>query len=118
LGREITKISQVLMGKAKPYYTPHLDCGDFVVVVNAAKIKVSGKKEAAKMYSNYSGYPGGLKKTSLRQLRSMHPDRIIRNAISGMLPDNKLKDRLLVRLYIFPGSDHPYKDKFKENTKN
>lgn len=113
LGRLATEIAGVLMGKAKPYFVCHLDCGDFVVVVNAKNIRVTGKKEKQKNYYRYSGYPGGLKRETLDQLRQKHPERIIFEAVKGMLPQNKLRDRMLTRLYVFAGSEHPYQDKFK-----
>lgn len=118
LGRLATRIAQLLMGKKKPYFTRNLDCGDYVVVINSAKVAVSGKKEKQKKYYQHSGYPGGLKTTLLEKMRAEHPERIIIHAVSGMLPQNKLKDRMLKRLYVFPGEEHPYEDKFKiENSK-
>ena len=116
LGRLATKIAQLLMGKNKPYFTHHLDCGDYVVVINAKEVKVTGKKEKQKIYYHHSGYPGGLKETPLWMLREKHPERIIINAVSGMLPKNKLRAGRLTRLKVQPGGEHPYKDKFK--TKN
>lgn len=113
LGRVASEIATVLRGKGKPYFVPNLDLGDFVVVINAQKIKVTGDKKEKKFYTRYSGYPGGLKTERFQEVLEKHPDRIIYRAVSGMLPDNKLKDRLLKRLYIYPGSEYPYKDKFK-----
>jgi len=113
LGRIASEIAKVLMGKSKPYFVNNLDCGDYVVIVNAAKIKVSGKKELQKKYYRHSGYPGGYREETLIDLRKRNPTDIIKFAISGMLPQNKLKDRMLTRLFIFKGSEHPYKDKFK-----
>lgn len=113
LGRVSTKIATLLMGKSKPYFVRNLDCGDYVVVVNAVKVKVTGKKELLKKYYRYSGYPGGLKIEALGELRNRKPEEIIRHAISGMLPQNKLRDRMLSRLFIFAGEEHPYKDKFE-----
>lgn len=114
LGRLVTGIAELLMGKNKPYFVRHLDCGDFVVVVNAKDIKVTGKKEKQKQYYRYSGYPGGLKAESLAHLRDRFPEKIIVEAVSGMLPQNKLKDRMLTRLYVFADDKHPYEDKFKK----
>lgn len=111
LGRLATEIAQILMGKGKPYYAAHLDCGDFVVVLNASQVAVTGKKEKDKIYYRHSGYPGGLKEIPLERLRREHPERIIKYAVSGMLPKNKLKALRLKRLYVFAGGDHPYKDK-------
>jgi len=108
LGRLSTKIAQLLIGKAKPYFVPHLDCGDFVVVINAEKIRVTGKKEDQKIYTRYSGYPGGLKEIVLKDLRKKNPKEIIRHAVSGMLPKNKLRKGRLKRLRVFAGDEHPY----------
>lgn len=98
LGRLATKIAGLLMGKAKPYYVAHLDCGDFVNIKNASLVKVTGKKETGKLYTNYSGYPGGLKTKTLKQLRKEKPTEIIRHAVFGMLPKNKLRDIMITRL--------------------
>lgn len=114
LGRTTTKIALKLMGKSKPYYVRNLDCGDFVVVVNSSLVKLTGRKEKQKLYSHYSGYPGGLKQKALWQIRQENPNIIIRQAVYGMLPKNKLRDRLITRLFIYPGTDHPYTDKFNK----
>jgi large subunit ribosomal protein L13 len=108
LGRIAGEIAQLLRGKTKPYFVPNLDCGDYVVVVNAAKVAVTGKKETDKTYTRYSGYPGGLKETTLGELRIKRPSEIIRHAVSGMLPKNKLRDQWLTRLYIYSDAKHPY----------
>jgi large subunit ribosomal protein L13 len=113
LGRIASEISTVLMGKSKPYFVSNLDCGDYVVVINAEKIKVSGKKESLKKYFRHSGYPGGYKEEALIDLRERKPEDIIRFAVLGMLPQNKLQDRMLTRLFIFKGENHTYADKFK-----
>ncbi len=113
LGRLSTNIAELLMGKSKPYFVRNLDCGDYVVVVNTKNIRVTGKKETEKEYLRYSGYPGGLKREALKDLRSRKPEEIIRHAVSGMLPKNKLHDRMLKRLFLFPESENPYKDRFK-----
>jgi len=99
LGQLASKVAGLLTGKSKTYFTRHLDCGDFVTVTNAAKVKVTGKKEMKK-YTSYSGYPGGLKTTTLGKLREENPERIIHHAVSGMLPNNKLRDRWMARLDI------------------
>lgn len=112
LGREATAIAMLLMGKGKPYFAKNLDCGDYVVVVNAEDVAVSGKKETDKVYTRYSGYPGGLRKITFSQMRERRPEEIIRHAISGMLPKNKLRASMLKRLYVFAGEEHPYGDKF------
>jgi large subunit ribosomal protein L13 len=116
LGRVASEISTILMGKSKPYFVSSLDCGDYVVVINAEKIKVSGNKETLKKYSRHSGYPGGYKEEMLTDLRKRKPEDIIRFAVLGMLPQNKLQDRMLTRLFIFKGKDHTYADKFKTKT--
>lgn len=114
LGGISSEIAQVLMGKSKPYFVSNLDCGDYVVVINAKDIKVTGKKETQKRYSRHSGYPGGYREETLMELRKRNPTDIIRFAVLGMLPQNKLQDRMLTRLFIFKGSEHTYKDKFKK----
>ena len=114
LGRVASEIAQVLIGKSKPYFVSNLDCGDFVVVINAENIKVSGKKEVQKKYSRHSGYPGGYREETFMELRKRKPSDIIKFAVLGMLPQNKLQDRMLTRLFIFAGGEHPYKDKIKK----
>ena len=113
LGREATAIAQMLIGKSKPYFAKNLDCGDFVVVINAKEVKVSGNKEEDKIYTRYSGYPGGLHKTTVRRMRAEKPEKIITHAVSGMLPKNKLRASMLTRLYVFSGNEHKYQDKFQ-----
>lgn len=113
LGRVSSEIAMLLMGKAKPYFVRNLDCGDYVVIVNAKEVKVTGRKEEQKNYYRHSGYPGGFKKETLKELRIRKPEDIIVHAVKGMLPDNKLKDRMLTRLYVFAGSEHTYQEKFK-----
>jgi large subunit ribosomal protein L13 len=113
LGRLASQIAQLLMGKHKPYFARHLDCGDFVVVINAKEVKVTGKKEKQKIYYRHSGYPGALKETTLGQMRKKYPERIIIKAVEGMLPKNRLKDEMLTRLKVQAGEDHPYQSKFK-----
>ncbi|HKC14565.1 MAG TPA: 50S ribosomal protein L13 [Patescibacteria group bacterium] len=118
LGRVSTKIAQLLMGKSKPYFVRNLDCGDYVVVVNAKDVKVTGKKETQKKYYGYSGYPGGFKAEALQDLRARKPTDIIKHAVAGMLPQNKLKSKMLKRLLIFKDATHTYEDKFKsQNSK-
>lgn len=113
LGRTSTEIANLLMGKKKPYFVKNLDCGDHVVVINASHVKVTGGKEKKKIYTRYSGYPAGLKKETLGHLRARKPEEIIRHAVSGMLPHNRLHDRMLERLYIFTEKKHTFEDKFK-----
>ncbi len=113
LGRVSTDIAQKLMGKSKPYFVRHLDCGDYVVVTNAQKILVTGKKLIQKIYSTYSGYPGGIRREKLEDLLKRKPEEVIRHAVSGMLPKNKLRDQMLKRLYVYAGTEHPYNKKFE-----
>jgi len=113
LGRIVSTIAVLLMGKSKPYFVRNLDVGDYVVVVNAKDVKVTGKKEILKKYYSSSGYPGGLRIESLGDLRKRKPEEIIRHAVSGMLPQNKLRDRMMSRLFVFAQDEHPYKDKFE-----
>lgn len=113
LGRISVEIAKLLMGKSKPYFVKNLDCGDYVVAVNAREIKVTGKKEEQKKYFRHSGYPGGLKSQTLGQLRLNKSDEIIRHAVSGMLPQNRLKSKMLKRLHVFAGDKHSHQDKLK-----
>ena len=101
------------MGKKKAYFVRNLDCGDYVVVTNAKEVLVSGKKEMQKNYVRHSGYPGGFRSETLRELRERRPEEIIRLAVRGMLPDNKLRASMMKRLFIFMGEEHKYTDKFK-----
>ncbi len=116
IGRVSSKIAQLLMGKSKPYFVRNLDCGDYVVIINAKEVKATGNKEEQKNYYRHSGYPGGFKQETLRELRARKPEEIIVHAVKGMLPQNKLRDRMLRRLFVFAGEEHKYQDKFK-NTK-
>ena len=113
LGRVATDIAKLLMGKGKPYFVRNLDCGDYVVIINAREVKVTGKKETDKIYHRHSGYPGGKKEETLGKLRIRKPEDIIIHAVKGMLPQNKLRDRMLIRLFVFAGETHKYEDKFK-----
>ena len=108
LGRLASKVAQTLKGKHKPTYTPHMDMGDFVVVVNAEKIRVSGNKEMQKTYFSHSGYPGGTKEVDLYTMRRRHPERVIQNAVKGMLPHNRLGRQMMRNLKIYSGPDHPH----------
>lgn len=108
LGRLATEIAKYLTGKYKPTYTPHIDGGDYVVVVNAAKAKVTGNKETDKIYYRHSGFPGGIKDATLAEVREKFPERIIEEAVKGMLPKNKLQAERLKRLRVFAGSDHSH----------
>ena len=108
LGRVAEKVANVLRGRDKPTYTPHLDAGDFVIVINAEKIRVTGNKETDKKYQSYSGYRGGLKRTPLADVRAKHPERLIMKAVKGMLPKNRLAAKLLTKLKVYKGSEHPH----------
>ena len=117
LGRLAVKIASLLMGKEKPYFVSHLDCGDYVVVINATKIELSGDKKMKKVYYRHSGYPGGFKEITFQHQFAKDPTKIIYQAVSGMLPKNKLQDKRLARLKIFVEAKHDYEDKFKKEDK-
>lgn len=108
LGRLATQIARVLIGKHKPTFSPHMDVGDFVVVLNADKVTLTGRKAEAKEYIRHSRYPGGLKAVPFKELLARHPDRIIRAAVNGMLPKNKLRDVRMRKLKVYSGSEHPH----------
>jgi len=109
LGRLASRISAALLGKSKPTVTPGVDTGDFVIVVNAAKITVTGERLDQKMYYRHSGYPGGLKTISLREQLKRKPERVIRSAVWGMLPHNRQGRRLLKKMKVYAGPDHPHR---------
>ena len=108
LGRLATRIATVLKGKHKPIYTPSMDCGDYVIVINADKIRVTGRKLDQKFYYRYSGYPGGLSEISLRDQMQKWPDRVIQLAVKGMLPRNRLGRQLIKKLKVYAGPEHPH----------
>src|SRR5438445_3828871 len=108
LGRLATQIADLLRGKGKPTFTPHVDVGDFVVVVNAEKIRVTGNKLAAKRYYRHSGYPGGLRSRTLAEQLERGPEEVIRRAVRGMLPRNRLGRTQLTKLKVYAGADHPH----------
>lgn len=108
LGRVASKAALVLMGKHKPSYTPFLDTGDHVVVVNAAKVRLTGRKEEQKLYRRHSGYPGGLTETSARKVRAARPQRMVEEAIQGMLPKTKLGKQMYRKLQVYAGPQHPH----------
>ena len=108
LGRLASNVAQILRGKHKPTFAPHVDGGDYVVVINAEKIAVTGRKEDAKIYYRHSGYPGGLRASTLRELRETFPDRVIRNAVRGMLPKNRLGRQIMGKLKVYAGPEHPH----------
>jgi large subunit ribosomal protein L13 len=108
LGRLATELARRLRGKHKPEYTPHVDTGDYIVVINAEKVRVTGSKTTDKMYYRHSGYPGGIKSRSFEQLRDSYPERIIETAVKGMLPRNPLGRAMLKKLKIYAGNEHPH----------
>jgi len=108
LGRLASRIATILKGKHKPIYTPHLDCGDFVIILNADKVRVTGRKMDQKFYYRYSGYPGGLSQISLRDQLARHPERVLQAAIRGMLPKNKLGRKMIKKLKVYAGDEHPH----------
>jgi len=108
LGRLATEVASVLRGKTKPNFTPHLDTGDFVIIVNAEKIKVTGKKSDQKLYRRHSGRPGGMKVETFKSLQARIPERIVEKAIKGMLPHTRLGRQLFNKLKVYKGSDHPH----------
>ncbi len=108
LGRLATRIADALRGKRKPEYTPHVDTGDFIVVVNAEKIRVTGKKLEQKRYWRHSGYPGGIKSRTLAEMLDRRPEEVIRKAVKGMLPRNRLARQQLTKLKVYAGPDHPH----------
>lgn len=116
LGRLSTQIAIYLMGKHKAGYSTHMDSGDYVVVINAKDIKVTGKKEEQKIYISHSGFPGGYKEVKYSKYLKENPVRIIEHAISGMLPDNRLKKKRLARLKLFADEKHTFADKFRKDT--
>ena len=108
LGRVSTQIARLLTGKDKPTYTPHIDSGDYVVVINAKQAVVTGKKETDKIYYHHTGFPGGIKDARLEEVREKYPERIIENSVKGMLPKNKLQAERMKRLRVFAGSEHTH----------
>lgn len=108
LGKLASEAASILRGKKKPIYTPHVDCGDYVIVVNAEKVHVTGKKETDKIYKSYSGYPGGLKEITLGEMREKKPEEIICHAIKGMMPKGKLGRQMYKKLKVYAGSEHPH----------
>ena len=108
LGRLASNVAQVIRGKHKPFFTPNLDMGDFVVVINADKVSLSGKKSDTKKYWRHTGFPGGQKEVTFNQMQEKYPDRVITNAVKGMLPHNRLGRKLLTHLKVYSGTDHPH----------
>ncbi len=108
LGRVASKAAHILKGKHKPQYTPHVDTGDFVVIINADKIRVSGTKNTSKEYYRHSGYPGGLKSETFQEAMEKHPERVIEHAVKGMLPKNTLGRAMAKKLKVYAGAEHPH----------
>jgi large subunit ribosomal protein L13 len=108
LGRLSTEVANLLRGKNKPEFTPHVDCGDFVIVINAEKIAVSGKKETQKIYYRHSGFPHGFKQETLKALRERKPEAIVERAVRGMLPHTRLGDHQFTKLKVYKGGEHPH----------
>jgi len=108
LGRVATEAARLLRGKGKPSFTPHVDCGDFVVVVNAAKVRLTGRKLQQKMYYRHSGFPGGIRGMTAEEMRARHPERLVRLAVEGMLPKNRLGRRLAGKLKVYADAEHPH----------
>ena len=108
IGRLATEVARRLRGKHKPEYTPHVDTGDYVIVINAEKVRSTGRKETDKVYYRHSGYPGGIKGTTLERMRETHPERIIEKAVKGMLPKNPLGRAMYRKLKVYAGADHPH----------
>ncbi len=117
LGRAAVEIAQLLIGKHKPNFTPHVDGGDYVVVINAAKLVVTGNKLEAKKYYRHSNYPGGFKEETLKEKLAKDPTKIVELAVKGMLPKNKLQQPRLRRLKVYLGADHPHQNHFHQKTK-
>jgi large subunit ribosomal protein L13 len=108
LGRLATQVANILRGKNRPHYTPFFDSGDFVIIVNAHKVKLTGKKESQKVYYRHSGYMGGLKETGFKNAIATHPERVITHAVKGMLPKNRLNRKILKKLKVYAGSEHKH----------
>lgn len=108
LGRMATRIADILRGKEKAIFTPHVDTGDFVIVINAEKVKLTGKKEEQKIYTRYTGYPGGLRVEPLKRMRARIPERIVEYAVAGMIPKSRLGRTMLKKLKIYAGPVHPH----------
>lgn len=108
LGRLASEVAQLLRGKHKPAWAPHLDCGDHVIITNAAKVEVSGAKRAEKRYWRHSGYPGGIRNLTLDEMLEKHPERVIERAVRGMLPKSRLGRKMLRKLRVYAGPDHPH----------
>jgi large subunit ribosomal protein L13 len=117
LGRVATRAASILRGKHRPDYTPHQDAGDFVIVINAARVRLTGAKLAKKVYTRHTGHPGGIRKTTAARLSDSKPERLIESAVRGMLPRNRLGRRLFTKLKVYAGADHPHQAQLPETLK-
>ena len=108
LGRLASEVAAILRGKKKPTYTPHVDCGDYVIVINAEKVAVTGKKRKEKIYKRHTGYPGGLREMTFEQLMEKHPTEIVRHAVKGMMPNGKLGRQMYKKLFVYAGPEHKH----------
>lgn len=108
LGRLASQVAQILRGKHKPIFTPHADTGDFVIVINAEKVRMTGGKEEKKSYFHHTGYPGGVRVQSYREMMAKHPERVIEKAVKGMVPHNRLGRQILKKLKVYAGAEHPH----------
>lgn len=115
LGRTITQVSAYLIGKHKADYTANVDNGDYVVVINAQDLEITGRKAEQKIYTRYSGYPSGLKRLNFNALMQKDATKVVKNAVYGMLPKNRLRDKRMTRLFVYTGDKHPYTEKFTKN---
>ncbi len=113
LGRLATQVANLLMGKHKPIFTRHLDTGDYVVIINAEKVRVTGNKTKQKLYYRHSGYPGGLKTVNLEKMMETHPERVIEHAVKGMIPHNRLGAKIIKKLRVYVGDKHPHKSQIE-----
>jgi len=111
LGRLSSEVAKILRGKHKPSFTPHVDCGDYVIVTNAAKVKLSGKKWTDRLHFSYSGFPGGQKQRTPREILDKYPNRLIEHSVRGMLPKNRLGRQLFRNLFVYDGAEHPHAEK-------
>jgi large subunit ribosomal protein L13 len=117
LGRRATQIATLLMGKHKPSYSSHMDVGDYVVVINAKDVQLTGRKKKQKVYQGHSGYPGGFKEVKFSQMIEEQPEKVVRLAVKRMLPKNRLQDPRMARMKVFAGKDHSFKEKFQTKKK-
>lgn len=118
LGRMSSQVARLLMGKHKPTFANNIDTGDFVVVINAAKVRVTGKKRAEKEYFRFSGYPGGIKSISLAEMMEKHPERVIEHAVKGMLPNSRLGRAMYKKLKVYAGAEHPHQGQVAGSAKS